>query len=81
MRYTSDKEVNSLLATYVRKGWRVEHRGSGHLTLRSPAGPGVTLARTPSDFRAVLNLRSQIRRVEKSIAPKAGLVEPKLHTK
>jgi len=61
MRYCHDKEINRLVSVLVRDGWNFT-RGR-HGKLRKPDGSGfVTIPNTPSDHRALLNLRRDIRR-------------------
>lgn len=61
MRYCHDKEINQLVASMVRDGWNYS-RGR-HGKLRKPDGSSfVTIPNTPSDYRAILNLRRDIRR-------------------
>lgn len=62
MRPTTDKKINKLVESYLQQGWTLEER-SRHLLVRSPAGSGVTLSKTPSDHRTFLNARAQFRRV------------------
>jgi hypothetical protein len=44
-----------------RLGLTVERTGSGHLKVRTPGGM-VFMPKTPSDHRAVLNVRRKLRR-------------------
>jgi hypothetical protein len=43
-------------------GWSVVHTRSGHLQIRGPGGALVHTGSTPSDRRALRNLRSDLRR-------------------
>lgn len=62
MRYCHDKQIDKLVADLVRNGWTFS-RGK-HGKLRTPTGTGfVTIPCTPSDHRAVHNLRKAIRRL------------------
>lgn len=62
MRYCQHKELNSLLASLVRQGWRFQ-RGGKHNKLWSPNGRLLVVPKTPSDWRAIRNLASQSRRL------------------
>jgi hypothetical protein len=57
------KDLQYLMGRLKRSGHRVEMRGSGHYMVKHRDGIGlVTLSATPSDRRAVHNVRSQLRR-------------------
>jgi predicted RNA binding protein YcfA (HicA-like mRNA interferase family) len=61
--------LKQLLRAAEARGWRVElTRRGGHVRLVHPDGPVVVAASTPSDFRALANLRSMLRRVERGAA-------------
>lgn len=66
MKLVSDKDTRNLIKQYLGKGWTLEDRGR-HLFIRSPNGDIVTVPRTPSDWRGFMNLRAQLRRVEKGL--------------
>lgn len=68
MRYCNDKDINQLVKGMVQSGWRFQ-RGR-HGKLYHPAGVGfITFPNTPSDHRSLLNLRRDIRRMEKRTLP------------
>ena len=46
----------------VLRGWRVEPTKNLHLKWVAPSGAIIFSSSTPSDRRAALNLRSQLRR-------------------
>ena len=51
-------------------GAAVEHTKGGHLAIRHPDGWVVFCSSTPSEgYRAKLNVRSQIRRAQRGLAP------------
>jgi hypothetical protein len=51
------------LREWQEKGWRVEHSKGGHFKLLHPdAKTPVFCACTPSDYRAILNIESELRR-------------------
>ena len=58
----ADPEIRRLVEAAKRHGCRVERKGSGHLAVYAPNGDIINLPFTPSDHRAVLNCRSQLRR-------------------
>ena len=65
-------DLKQLLRAAEARGWRVElTRRGGHVRLVHPDGGLVVAASTPSDHRALANLRAQPRRVERLAA---GLV-------
>lgn len=63
----TDPEIRRLVEAAKRHGCRVERKGSGHLAVYAPNGDIINLPFTPSDHRAVLNCRSQLRRAGVSI--------------
>lgn len=64
MHYSNNKDINQLIKGMVRTGWRFEQ--GRHGKLHHPAGVGyITFAKTPSDRRCLLNLRRDIRRLER----------------
>lgn len=61
-RLKAQREVDQLVAAAVLNGW-VCRSGGKHYVLRSPDGvTTVTVSKTPSDFRAVRNIRADLRR-------------------
>ena len=63
MKYSTCKDVDSLVRSLLREGWRFHRRGRKHGRLTPPSGYlFVTVSCTPSDRRTFLNLRSQVRR-------------------
>ncbi len=67
-------DLDALISLARRQGWRCEKRGSGHLMLRPPsrAGPLIVISSSPSDYRALAKIRSQLKR--------AGVLVPAAHT-
>lgn len=63
MKYSTCKDFDLLIRQLVRKGWSFSH-GTKHDKLRSPQGRMITVARSPSDHRAVHNLRRDIRQMQ-----------------
>lgn len=60
-RLKAQREVDALVAAAVLNGWRCRSTGK-HYVLRGPDGQTVTVSKTPSDFRAVRNIRADLRR-------------------
>ena len=70
----SDGEVcvtRSELTRFVaREGWTIEHRRAGHLALRHPTSDVfILVSATPSDHRAWLNIRADMRRALRRVKP------------
>lgn len=59
------KTLRATVADAVARGW-VLHRTKRHLRLRKPGCGSVTFPATPSDYRAVKNLRGDLRRAERA---------------
>ena len=62
MRYSNDKTVSALVRTLVRSGWQYVN-GKTHGKLVAPNGRRLAVPGTPSDWRANLNYRRDIRRI------------------
>ena len=62
MRYSNDKTVSALVRTLVRSGWQYVD-GKTHGKLVAPNGRMLAVPGTPSDWRASLNFRRDIRRI------------------
>ncbi len=62
MRYSNDKTVSALVRTLVRSG-RQYVNGKTHGKLVAPNGRRLAVPGTPSDWRAGLNFRRDIRRI------------------
>ena len=62
MRYSNDKTVSALVRTLVRSGWQYVN-GKTHGKLVAPNGRRLAVPGTPSDWRAGLNFRRDIRRI------------------
>lgn len=61
MKYSSCKELNALIRQLVREGWCYS-RGRKHGKLFPPAGGDrITVTSSPSDWRAVMNFRRDVR--------------------
>jgi hypothetical protein len=65
MKYSSGKEIHMLVLQLIREGWSFG-RGAKHGWLRPPVGPEVlTVPNSPSDRRAFLNFRQDVRRMRR----------------
>jgi len=62
MRYSNDKTVSALVRTLVRSGWQYVN-GKTHGKLVAPNGRRLAVPGTPSDWRANLNFRRDVRRI------------------
>jgi hypothetical protein len=61
MKYCACKEIDQLVNSLVRDGW-VYRRGGKHGRLVTPnAHETLSVPRTPSDYRAFLNFRRDVR--------------------
>jgi hypothetical protein len=60
MRLTNDKSLNALLKDAEQNGW-VFTVTSNHIKAKHPSGQTATIAKTPSDFRALKNIRSHLK--------------------
>lgn len=55
------KELKSLLNLAVKQGWVVEQRSNNHYKLIAPNGKVVFTSSTPSDRRAIENIKRDLR--------------------
>jgi hypothetical protein len=64
VRLTTDKDVNAVLSELFASGWRYTDSGK-HIKLFSPqvSSGFIVISKTPSDYRAVRNIRQTIRRM------------------
>jgi predicted RNA binding protein YcfA (HicA-like mRNA interferase family) len=61
MRYSSCRDVDKLVRDLVKSGWTF-WRGGKHGRLKAPStGASVTVPGSPSDHRAFLNFRRDVR--------------------
>lgn len=57
------RDIDQIIRRAKHQGWRVDVGGSGHYRFFAPDGKGlVTVARSPSDHRAILNIEADLRR-------------------
>ena len=59
---TSKRELSATLRAIRAQGWAIETTGGGHLKLIPRSGGPVFTGSTPSDCRAIKNLRALLRR-------------------
>ena len=72
MKYCQDKDINQLISQMVQSGW-LFNRGR-HGKLRHPAGIGfISIPKTPSDHRTLLNMKRDIRSVERKCSTQYDL--------
>lgn len=65
MKYCNAKEINVLVSALVGEGWSFR-RGGRHGKLRPPQGARMlTVPTSPSDHRAWLNFRRDVRQAQK----------------
>jgi hypothetical protein len=55
------KELRSLLELATQQGWTVEQRNTNHYKLVAPNGKVVFTSSTPSDRRAIENIKRDLR--------------------
>ena len=68
MKYCKVPEIDALVAQLVRSGWQF-CRGGRHGKLRAPQGSyALTVPISPSDRRAWLNFRRDVRHAVRTVA-------------
>jgi len=55
------KELRSLLELATQQGWKIERRNTNHYKLVAPNGKVVFTSSTPSDRRAIENIKRDLR--------------------
>lgn len=63
--YCTNRHINDEIRLRLQDGWSIDMRGR-HLKLRSPKGALVIISRSPSDHRAIRNILSDLRKVERN---------------
>lgn len=61
-RRPSDGLLRGIYDELTRQGWILETRPGGHVCAKSPHGPQVFMAASPSDKLAVRNMLGTLRR-------------------
>lgn len=65
MRYSAGKDIDALVRQLIAEGWSFG-RGDKHGWLRAPEGQAtLTVPNSPSDRRAFLNFRQDVRRLKR----------------
>jgi hypothetical protein len=62
MKYSSSKEINKCIVDLIKAGWHPIKK-SKHWQIKSPTARVLMVPSTPSDRRAVLNFKSDLRRI------------------
>lgn len=65
-RYSKDQTINGLVKELVGKGWCFK-QGRKHGKVIAPHGRVLTVPSTPSDWRAALNFKRDLRMVVHSV--------------
>ncbi|MFL0808000.1 MAG: hypothetical protein K6L60_12005 [Oceanobacter sp.] len=66
MKYSSDKDVNHMVLGLVREGWGFVC-GKKHNRLISPFnGKALIFSKSPSDFRAIRNMKRDIKKLNET---------------
>ena len=61
-------DLKQVLRQAEAQGWRVQPTRGGHWKLTHPGGGIVVTSSSPSDHRALANVRAQLRRAERRAA-------------
>lgn len=59
------RDLHKLIEQVVARGWEVAKTSGGHLRWKHPSGSIVFTSSTPSDRRALKNIETHLRRVER----------------
>lgn len=69
MKYSRCTDINAIVASLVRNGWTF-HQGKRHGKLQAPLGKqALTVPCSPSDHRAWLNFRRDVRHMRRASLP------------
>ncbi|GAB0064216.1 MULTISPECIES: hypothetical protein [Pseudomonas syringae group] len=58
------KSLQELAVFAISQGWAIHRTGSGHIKFTKSGCPPIYTSFTPSDHRASLNARAQLRRAQ-----------------
>lgn len=63
-QFTTNKDLRVIIEALLDQGWRIEKGNGGHIKAYPPdkTMPIVVMASTPSDARAIKNIRAMVRR-------------------
>lgn len=62
MKYCKDRAISDFVRRLIQEGWQY-HMGGRHGKLISPSGRRIPVPCTPSDHRAFLNFKRDIRKL------------------
>ena len=65
-KFSTDKNIDSLVRELLVEGWKSSKR-KRHWQVVSPKGKTQTIPLTPSDNRAFMNFRSDIKRIKQGV--------------
>jgi predicted RNA binding protein YcfA (HicA-like mRNA interferase family) len=65
-KFSTDKNIDSLVRELLVEGWQPSKR-KRHWQVVSPKGRAQTIPLTPSDNRAWMNFRSDIKRIRQGV--------------
>ena len=65
-KFSTDKNIDSLVRELLVEGWQPSKR-ERHWQVVSPKGRTQTIPLTPSDGRAWMNFRSDIKRIKQGV--------------
>ena len=57
-----NKEINKILRELRRRGCDVSPTGGGHWRVRLEGCQAITIAKSPSDYRTLMNIRQDVKR-------------------
>jgi hypothetical protein len=65
-KYSNNKEINQLVKELVKNNWQFKF-GSKHGRIESPVGIKFTVPKSPSDWRAAMNFKCAIERLNQKV--------------
>lgn len=75
-----NKEVKEFIWELKARGWNIKRQDGKHIILHYVHGGQLTVAKTPSDHRAFLNIQAEAKRIEKAYGPYIPPVKKAIHT-
>ncbi len=67
MKDSMNKDIRQMVRAAQKRGWELENH-SKHDSMVHTSGARVFIARTPSDYRGIANVRQELKRVERAAA-------------
>ena len=67
MRYSKSKEISAIVQNKISNGWQFV-KGEKHGKIIAPNGRRIPVPGTPSDYRAWLNFKRDVRLIELSVS-------------